>query len=332
MKLTHALPSVILTCALGVIGMMNIPHTHAKDKTLHVHMKRFVHAVPDSVGVEVSDGKLFIIHKLEPKETYYGLSRKYAISVSEIIQANNNKALKIGETVRIPTGRPAVAAQTPNPAGTKKPLVSAGETENTAPAIDLPEGSYTTYIIGRGETLYSVSKRFRVPVESIKLANGLRSDAIREGMHLRVPKEPIQEPTSIATGPVLQAADVIDTSSLAQDGEERRAAEMELAKKNKYGLRETTEKGVGVWIEDLNQDGASMLALHKNVPVGTVVKVTNPMTNHSTFVKVVGKFVDNAETQGAIIVLSKSVASVIGIIDRRFPVEIAYGAPVESSK
>jgi len=53
------------------------------------------------------------------------------------------------------------------------------------------------------------------------------------------------------------------------------------------------------------------------------------MTDLSTVAEVVGKFIDTAETQGAIIVLSRSVASIIGILDRRFQIEIAYGAPVE---
>ena len=79
--------------------------------------------------------------------------------------------------------------------------------------------------------------------------------------------------------------------------------------------------------ENLSQAGGSMLALHKTAPLGTVIKITNPMTQRTTFAKVVGKFADTAETKDAIIVISKSAASLIGVIDRRFQVEIAYGAP-----
>lgn len=279
---------------------------------------------PDSIGMEVVDGKQVIIHRLEPKETYYGLSRKYNVVVPDLIHANNNKPLKIGETVRIPTGRPAAEiAQRPPEA-----VEPTRGTETVAPSVQLQPHEYTTYIVGRGETLYAVSKRFQIPVESIQRANGLRGDAIREGTHLRVPKQPLPPDESVGSdGAAIRVAGIIDTSAAARE----REAEFEL-RKNRYGIREMNEKGVGVWIEDLNQDGASMLALHKQVPVGTIVKVTNPMTNHSTFVKVVGKFVDNADTQGAIIVISKSVASVIGILDRRFQIEIAYGAPLEVSR
>lgn len=281
---------------------------------------------PDSVGVEVVDGKQVIIHRLEPKETYYGLSRRYGVLVPDLINFNNNKPLKIGETVRIPTNRPADRAVT---AMTQVPhTVLRDESADTTARVELHPDEYTTYIVGRGETLFAVSRRFRIPIESIQRANGLRGDAIQEGMHLRVPKQPLPEdPVALKESPALHVSGIIDTSAASRE----REAEFEL-RKNRYGIREMAEKGVGVWIDDLSQDGASMLALHKTVPIGTVVKVTNPMTNHSTFVKVVGKFVDTAETQGAIIVISRSVASVIGILDRRFQIEIAYGAPVEAAR
>src|SRR5690606_27482395 len=59
-------------------------------------------ATVDSIGVEYQNGRKIIIHELEAKETYYGLSRRYQVPVRDIIAANNNKALKIGDTVRVP--------------------------------------------------------------------------------------------------------------------------------------------------------------------------------------------------------------------------------------
>lgn len=284
--------------------------------------------IRDSIGVEIVNNKQVIIHRLEPKETYYGLSKNYGVALSDLIAFNNNKALKIGETIRIPTNREVSSPQTtptnsgPDVVAQSNPQPQA-EPEPEIPHVQLAPGEYTNYKVGKGETLYTVSRRFNVPVESIKLANGLAGDGIQEGQTLQVPKKalpPIEQPV-VEVEPAILASSVIDTTVVSVES-------LDLPK-NRYGIREMNEKGLGVWIEDLNQDGATMLALHKTVPVGTVVKVTNPMTNLSTFVKVVGKFMDTADTQGAIIVLSKSVASIIGILDRRFQIEIAYGAPVE---
>lgn len=62
-------------------------------------------AIPDSVGKETKDGKVFILHKVEAKETLYSLSRKYSVTVKEITSENPSVSagLKIGQIVYIPT-------------------------------------------------------------------------------------------------------------------------------------------------------------------------------------------------------------------------------------
>ncbi len=267
-------------------------------------------SVVDSVGVEYKNGRKIIIHELEAKETYYGLSRRYQVPVKDIIAANNNKALKIGDTVRIPQEAVDIAPDT----------TTANDTvSQPAEAVPvLAEDEYTAYKVGKGETLFTIAKRFIISIESIKRANGLTSESVQAGTILKVPHEELPPPPPTANEIIVH-----DTDTATDNG-----AELEIPA-NRYGIREMTEKGVGVWIDDLNQEGGSMLALHKTAPVGTVIKITNPMTRRTTFAKVVGKFADTADTKDAIIVISKSAASLIGVLDRRFQVEIAYGAPNE---
>jgi len=267
-------------------------------------------STPDSIGVEYENGRKMIIHKLEAKETYYGLSRRYQVPVKDIIAANNNKALKIGDTIRVPQETMDIPGSTPA-SDTTTP-------QQSAPVPVLAEGEYTAYKVGKGETLFTIAKRFIISVESIKRANGLTSDAVQAGTILKIPNEELPPPPPTVNEIIVQDAD-----TAASNG-----AELDIPA-NRYGIRELTEKGLGVWIDDLSQEGGSMLALHKTAPVGTVIKITNPMTQRTTFAKVVGKFADTAETQNAIIVISKSAASLIGVLDRRFQVEIAYGAPNE---
>lgn len=274
-------------------------------------------AVADSVGVERKDGREVVIHEIEAKETYYGLSRRYQVPVKEIIAANNNKALKIGDTVRIPKG--PVTAQT---------IAVTSSNDTTSPQkVDvpvLPEGEYTNYKVGKGETLDIISKRFSISVESIKRANGLTSDALEEGILLKIPNKELPPPPPAASDIMVQDSGILADTAAGN------SSNLDIPA-NRYGIREMTEKGVGVWIEDFNQESGSMLALHKTAPVGTVIKITNPMTQRTTFAKVVGKFADTADTKDAIIVISKSAASLIGVLDRRFQVEIAYGTPNESN-
>ena len=267
-------------------------------------------AATDSVDVVYENGRKIIIHELEAKETYYGLSRRYQVPVKDIIAANNNKALKIGDTVRIPQETMDIPGNT----------ASGGSDTTTPTPVNVPvlaEGEYTNYKVGKGETLFTIAKRFIISVESIKRANGLTSDTLKEGMLLKIPNEELPPPPPAAS-------DIIVHDTAGGDG-----TELDIPA-NRYGIREMNEKGIGVWIDNLSQEGGSMLALHKTAPVGTVIKITNPMTQRTTFAKVVGKFADTAETKDAIIVISKSAASLIGVLDRRFQVEIAYGAPNES--
>lgn len=289
-----------------------------------------LYSVPDSIGMEVQDGKQIVIHRLNPKETYYGLSQRYKVPLQDLITFNGNKPLKMGETIRIPTQRPAIteaAAAVPAVTPTPTPAPANQEEAPLEPEIHLNPGEFTAYNVGRGETLFSVSKRFGVSIEMIKRTNALVDDQLPLGMQLHVPHKAVverieQEERLAAREPSPDIGVFI--------GEQPSEQEVEFeVRKNRYGIREVNEKGVGVWIDDLNQDGGSMLVLHKTAPVGTIIKITNPMTHHSTFAKVVGKYTDTAQTQGSIIVISSSVASAIGILDRRFQIEIAYGAPLD---
>ena len=72
-----------------------------------------------------------------------------------------------------------------------------------------------------------------------------------------------------------------------------------------------------------------LVALHRTAPIGTVVKITNPMTDRVTFAKVVGKFTENESTKDVILVVTKATAELLGALDKRFQVTIDYGMPNE---
>lgn len=268
-------------------------------------------AARDSIGLEVRGGQEMIVHRITAKQTYFGISRLYNVQVASLIEANNNKPLKIGDTLFVPTGRMRTSAAA-------EPVAEAVTEDTPAPLSDEEIGEYTVYKVGAKETLFAVSQRFRTSISSIQRANGLMSDTIQNGMLLKVPHNEIPEPpTVVDAGP--------DLGDILVDGE---TEEIATPQPNRFGIREHNERGIGVWMENLNQEAGNMLALHQSAPVGTVIKITNPMTKLTTFVKVVGKFAENAETRDALIVISKSAASQIGVLDRRFQIEIAYGAPV----
>lgn len=295
---------------LGLTGLLCAPLILAAESVnLKMNTSAATASVPDSIGEEIIRDEIYILHRVKRKETYYALSRLYQIPVKRIMDVNKKKNLKPGDTLKIPTGR-------------RQDQV--GRTASPSPAQSQqadPPRVLTEYKVGKKETLYAISRRFGTTVEAIKKMNALNSDSLREGTTLKIPNADYREPAAdLQAESIMVDADTLSNLELTPE---------QIIAANRYGIREKQEKGIGVWINNLETDGKSNLALHKTAPIGTILKITNPMTHNVTYAKVVGKFTDTADTKDAIVVLSKSAAAYIGALDRRFLIEIAYGLPVQ---
>ncbi|HUH18132.1 DPBB and LysM peptidoglycan-binding domain-containing protein [Albibacterium sp.] len=259
-------------------------------------------AAIDSIGVENNNGKQVILHRVIAKESYYSLSRQYQVQPKDIIAFNNNKSLKIGDLIKIPTNRAFITTS------------ATSSSQNPEPDT---QDQNIQYKVGAGETLYTISKRFQVSIAEIVKENKLKNEQdIKAGQTINIPQG--ESITEIADEPEdINETEIIEEPSMSLP-----------LPSNRYGLRQVDEKGIGVWMDGLNANEGNMLALHKTAPVGTVVKITNPMTHKTTFAKIVGKYTDNNNTRDAVIVISKSTADLLGILDKRFLIDISYGVPV----
>lgn len=280
----------------------------------------------DSVGVENQDGKKIILHKLDPKDSYYSIGRRYNIKPNLIIQYNTNASLRVGNVIKVPTELPFVSASPqPQVANTTTGNAVAGATE---------------YKVSAGETLYAISKRFNVKVEDIISQNSLKSNNLVPGQILQIKSAaptvaaPVNAPVTTPAPAVVQQNTATtypakrDSTIVAQT--DSATAERRLPS-NRYGITERSEKGVATYMDNagLGLDPNKKLVLHRTAPIGTVLKITNPMTNRTTFAKVVGSFTDNESTKDVVIVLTKSAADALGALDKRFHVNISYGMPNE---
>ena len=85
----------------------------------------------------------------------------------------------------------------------------------------------------------------------------------------------------------------------------------------------TTNRGVGTWLEDYSgEDKKRFYALHKSEPEGSIIKVKHMLNNREVFVKVVGPLPENDTNRGTILKLSSGAAEYLGILDKRFLVEV----------
>lgn len=143
--------------------LISFQESHANELTLG-----------DSVGMERVGDKTFILHQVTGGETLFSISRKYQASVGEIQNANESlkQGLKAGQTIRIPY----------------------------ITAAKLPEGN-SLHKVAPGETLFSISKKYGVTVDSLKQWNKLLGNDLSVGQALVV-KETAPSP-AIAANPTL---------------------------------------------------------------------------------------------------------------------------------
>lgn len=289
---------------------------------LFTSLNAFSNSSRDSIGVENINGKKVILHKVEAKESYYSIGRKYKVTPQSIMDFNNGKTLQPSETIKIPTQL----------SFSDKPVSFSSNNQKS---------KESTHKVIAKESLYSIASKYNMRVDDLKLLNGLTSTNLSIGQTLKVlVSEEVslnQKVETNASGkPVLVEnkpkpelkPPVTEVSKIKYIDSTDSNRSIEIPR-NRYGITEVNNKGLAVWIDDDNLDATKSYALHRTAPVGTVVKITNPMTDRSVFAKVVGRFTENQTTKDVIIVLTKATADAIGALDKRFLVHITFGIPNE---
>ena len=310
-------------------------------------------AVPKKNENTDPDG-ILLEHTVQKKENLGMLAKKYSTTVEEIKKLNNLNTinLSIGQVLKIPANEgvettenltpatvsptaPVVAQQPVKiektvPADAKKkeeiliPIFPkkqqhpAAANQNPPAAVTVPTDSSEDFIehtVASNETLYSIATRYKLTMDQVKAKNNLTGYSLRVGQKLLIKGQYPQKPAPSANR---QSENPVDTLNSIKNPSLRLPA-------SRYGLNQMDEKGTGIWIADPDLDPSKMLVLHRSAPIGTVMKITNPMSNRSTFAKVVGKFTENESTKDVIIVMTKAVADALGAIDKRFFCNLTYG-------
>ncbi|RZL19958.1 MAG: LysM peptidoglycan-binding domain-containing protein [Pedobacter sp.] len=281
---------------------------------------------------EASAGNL-IEHAVAKKENLNMLAEKYGTTVNEIKRINNLRSinLQIGQILKIPSQNPpeevsdVIASQPekpsvpivtsiPKPIEEKKPVVIM----NTPATIN---EDFIEHTVAGNETMYSIATRYKITMDQLKAKNNLTNNSLSVGQKLLIKGQYPVKPTPLDP----TSAQAIDTTNSLKDPSLRYPA-------SRYGLNQVDEKGTATWIVDPDLDPTKMLVLHRSAPIGTVMKITNPMSNRTTFAKVVGKFTENESTKDIIIVMTKAVADALGALDKRFYCNLTYGGQENEQK
>lgn len=142
-----------------------------------------------------------VFHIVEPKETKFGIAKKYGITVQELEQWNPQIAssLPIGSKIIISGVGANLKSSTPvvvkpevvKPEVVKpKPVTTEivqDEIVETKTTTTLTKGGYANYEVKLGETIYSLTQYFKVTEEELLKLNPTLKDGVKTGMILKVP-------------------------------------------------------------------------------------------------------------------------------------------------
>ncbi len=298
----------------------------------------FFYQPADSVGLKQIGDHVFILYQVTEGESFFSISRRYGLKPYQLRAANPEiENLKIGEVILVPT-----AKTIPKKAG-------------------LLSGQIKTHRVELGETLYSLSQLYGVPVEQIRKHNNLIDNILKEGKFLkigtvRLGPSNVYTLDSIATTHLVEPGETailiskkykipvdlvyrnnnLTESSLLFSGMEliiapRPVALLQIDADFSYYTPDPLgmpanfdERGTGNLI---NNNIPKNVALHKAETIGKYIKVFFPGTKRAVMAKVIGEVPDFERKKGIIVKISLHAGASLGIKNREFPVILQYEKP-----
>ena len=109
------------------------------------------------------------VHIVQPRETLYGISRLYGLTVNELRNLNGLD--------RRAVIKPCMELRT-----TSRPITTAPREE----VLVSKDGTNYTHTVQPGETIYQLASRYGFTVDKFKAINGLNSNIISVGQQLRI--------------------------------------------------------------------------------------------------------------------------------------------------
>ncbi|PKQ62034.1 hypothetical protein BZG02_13930 [Labilibaculum filiforme] len=147
--------SILLICLL--VGAVHV--TKAQTTTVELSNNKVV------VG-----GQTCFLHLVKEKQTLFSISRAYGVDLAVILQVNRKTeaTVKIGEVLRIP--------------------VVDAETVLSPVLVEKEDNNFFYHIVKKGDTLFSLYKKYEVEMALIKAANPEMGESLRLGTIVKVPK------------------------------------------------------------------------------------------------------------------------------------------------
>ncbi|PIY11549.1 MAG: hypothetical protein COZ18_03800 [Flexibacter sp. CG_4_10_14_3_um_filter_32_15] len=226
-------------------------------------------------------------YKVRPNETLYSIAEKFQTNVKTLKELNElySTQIQTGQELLIPypNNHQDLYAIPAN-------AYSAAKDPN---AKNEPQHKY--HLIANGETLYSISQKYKVSVENLKKWNDNPSGQIKAGQRIIVAKgEKIEE--------VLIVASANNSNNSTKKGKPH------------------SESGVC----NVTLNSERLVGMHRTAPKGTLIKIHNESTGRNVTIKIIGKIQDIDRNKNVVIIISHEAARKLGTMSKEFPVYLNW--------
>ncbi len=252
----------------------------------------------DTIFLHVDDfGNKIFEHQMERGQTLYSLARFYGLKINGLLSYNTHLDPEIGFA-------PGTIINIPIPDSSILKTCETG----------YPKAGHVPvrYVVKRGDTFYHIAKHFfNIPLDTLQKWNNLENTMMFSGMQLHV--------GYLSLDGIPDSLQLSNASPLA--------AKM-LGLQREFDYRKSYDEtsfqnGAAYWQRE-KTGKSDLYCLHRYAPVGSVVHIKNPMRNKQIYAKVIAPIPDRAYGDDIIIVLSPSVAKLLGARDPKFYVELEY--------
>lgn len=269
----------------------------------------------DSLFTTVDMDRVYLLHIVKEKETMYSITRRYMVDLTSLIAANpsiKESYISSGQKLIIPFNF------------------------GVAPADTLPvlRAKYQPvyHIMQPRESLASLKRMYGFSMATFRLWNTLKSDTIAIGKRMIVNWVNKDENYSVqlADHTIQNDSDAVVLQKPIQTIEVKPVTpkpNANLSPREKYqqlknvGV-EVKEDGFGKWFE--GDDSGADFCLHKDLPRGTIIKLTNFMNGRIKYLKVVGNLPPSGENHDIIVRISSATARQLDILDKKFKCTIEH--------
>ncbi len=317
----------------------------------------------NDLQVQGASPNLYVVHAVQAKENWYSIGRMYNISPKQLAPFNGlglDKALAIGQSLKIPLtgdnfsqdGNKAadeVFVPVHHTIQPKEWLFHISSLYNKVPVEDLEKWNGINkdqakaglnLVVGylkvkTGQSSLASKGQVKVVVTAPPVASN--TTETKDSKKPEEKKPETKEEKKPVAAPVVENTDVaIKTPPSPAQKEEAKPVVVTPVVNTTNGTKlsyfgnqyEESGKSIsgntGVFKSTSGWNDGKYYALVNNVPVGTIVKVNNPVSGKTIYAKVLGNLPDMKESLGLIARLSDAAAAQIEGAGIKFSVEVRY--------